>query len=323
MPNHAPNSTTKGVYSQQDELLAIRHWAKDLNLFARRPAASLLAGNTQSRFRGRGMDFEEARLYQPGDDIRCIDWRVTARTGKAHTKLFREERERPVLLIIDQRSPMFFGSRRALKSVVACELASALGWAALAHSDRVGGLVFGDTQYTDIRPRRSKHAVLALIQQLLSYNQQLPLGQSKQNETTENTQSLHTLLEDTLRIAKPGTAVFVISDFHDCDERSERALYNLGRHCDLTLFAVSDPLESELPKAGRYTVTNGFERSSLDTGSNQARSRYQEQWQNQRNQLRKISYRLGIPLAEVETTDDLANTLRQLFAFKRKARGQS
>ncbi|MFL0797987.1 MAG: DUF58 domain-containing protein [Cellvibrionaceae bacterium] len=314
-----PN-TTSGIYTQQDELLAIRHWAKELNLFARRPAASLLAGNTQSRFRGRGMDFEEARLYQPGDDIRCIDWRVTARTGKAHTKIFREERERPVLLLVDQRSPMFFGSRRAMKSVVACELASAIGWAALAHSDRVGGLVFGDNSHTDVRPRRSKHAVLNLIQHLADYNHQL--NQPSEVINDDSPKSLTVLLEDTLRIAKPGTAVFIISDFHDCDERSEKALYNLSRHCDLTLFAISDPLEMELPKAGRYTVTDGQNRSSLNTADNKLRTRFQEQWQHQRTQLRKISYRVGIPLLEIETSDELPHKLRQLFSLNRKAGGR-
>ncbi len=314
------SNTKKGIFSQQEELLAIRHWAKDLNLFARRPAASLLAGNTQSRFRGRGMDFEEARLYQPGDDIRCIDWRVTARTGKAHTKIFKEERERPVILLVDQRSPMFFGSRRAMKSVVACELASAIGWAALAHSDRVGGLVFGDNDHTDVRPRRSKHAVLNLIQQLTSYNHKL--NQAFENNSEPPTKSLTILLEDTLRIAKPGTAIFIVSDFHDCNEHSERALYNLSRHCDVTLFAISDPLEMELPQAGRYTVTDGITRSSLNTGNKNLRSRYQQQWQTQRNQLRKMSYRIGIPLLEIETSDGLPQKLRQLFAVNRKTRGR-
>merc|ERR1711916_149956 len=119
------------------------------------------------------MEFEEVRVYQPGDDIRTIDWRVTARTQVAHTKLFQEEREKPVLLVVDQRSNMFFGSQRCFKSVYAAHIAATLGWAAIYQNDRVGALVFGDDQQRDVRPKRSKHAQLSFLQQLVEFNHKL------------------------------------------------------------------------------------------------------------------------------------------------------
>ncbi|MBT5031007.1 MAG: DUF58 domain-containing protein, partial [Proteobacteria bacterium] len=128
-----------GIYVDLGLLLSSRGWARDLKLFARQAARAMLLGETRSKFRGRGMEFEEVRQYQPGDDIRNIDWRVSARTGGTYTKLFCEERERPVHIVVDQRNSMFFGSAQRFKSVLAAEVASALAWAALAGSDRIGG----------------------------------------------------------------------------------------------------------------------------------------------------------------------------------------
>ena len=144
MSNLQQDLNPRGAYTELAALLRCRFSAQDLKLFAHQPARSILSGGERTRCRGRGMDFEEVRLYQPGDDIRSIDWRVTARTQVAHTKIFREERERPVFMLVDQRSPLFFGSTRCFKSVLAAHIAALLGWAALANGDRLGALVFGD-----------------------------------------------------------------------------------------------------------------------------------------------------------------------------------
>ncbi|HEY6130551.1 MAG TPA: DUF58 domain-containing protein, partial [Halioglobus sp.] len=148
------NAPAHGAYVQLNELIALRFPAQQIKLGRRKRALNSLAGPIKSNFRGRGIDFEEVRSYQPGDDIRTIDWRVTARTGSAHTKLFREERERPVMVVIDQRGSMFFGSTHCFKSVLAAQLASLLAWSALHGGDRVGGLVFNDEGHQEIRPRR-------------------------------------------------------------------------------------------------------------------------------------------------------------------------
>ena len=140
MPLADINTPARGAYVDVNELIALRFPVRQLKLSRRNRALNALAGPNKSNFRGRGIDFEEVRNYQAGDDIRTIDWRVTARTGAAHTKLFREERERPVLVVVDQRNSMFFGSQFCFKSVLAAQLGALVAWSALSDNDRVGGL---------------------------------------------------------------------------------------------------------------------------------------------------------------------------------------
>jgi uncharacterized protein (DUF58 family) len=256
----------------------------------------VLAGPNKSNFRGRGIDFEEVRNYQPGDDIRTIDWRVTARTGNAHTKLFREERERPVLVVIDQRSNMFFGSSHCFKSVLAAQLASLVAWSALEAGDRVGGLVFNDREHREVRPRRSRRTVLALLSELASYNQALPLHSSPQED------SFAVMLSNLRRIARPGSSLFLVSDFRGAGEEHAREhLFQLAQHTEITAIGCSDPMESELPRAGNYAVTDGEQRSELQTADRRLRQRYREQFEGQRESLSRDLMRLGIPLLQAAT----------------------
>lgn len=256
MVNVPNKSMSLGVYTESAVLLKTRHWAKDLKLFSRQAARSMLLGETRSRFRGRGMEFEEVRTYQPGDDIRNIDWRVSARTGGTYTKLFCEERERPVHILVDQRSSMFFGSQQRFKSVTAAELAAAIAWSALAGSDRIGGQIIGDDTESDIRARRNKQAVLRFIHDLNEFNHGLP-------SATQNSKSLAYMLEECRRITRPGTAVFIVSDFHDFDASCAKSLSLLGRHMDINLLHIFDPLEENLPTAGAVSISNGIERASV------------------------------------------------------------
>lgn len=255
----APTPSTSDASCDLSRLLATRLLARELNLFGRRPAKALMQGESRSRMRGRGMEFEEARVYAAGDDVRSIDWRVTARTGVAHTKVFREERERPVHILVDQRSNMYFGSRGLFKSVFAAETAAAIAWAALAHSDRIGGQIVGDGAETDIRARRSRHAVLQFIRQLHLFNQRLP-GSGDAIDFASALTECH-------RLVRPGSAVYILSDFFDFDEGARKSLTLMGRHADLTLIRVLDPLEREVPAVGRTRIGNGTEESDvlLDT----------------------------------------------------------
>lgn len=300
-------SPARGAYAELDQLIALRFPARQLSLARRNRALSMLAGPNKSNFRGRGIDFEEVRYYQPGDDIRTIDWRVTARTGSAHTKLFREERERPVLVVIDQRSDMFFGSTHCFKSVLAAELASLIAWSALDAGDRVGGLVFNGTQHREIRPRRSRKTVLALLSQLEEYNRALPLS------TASAAGSFADMLSNLRRIARPGSSLFLISDFHGAlSEHAREHLFQLAQHTELTAIACSDPMESSLPRAGRYAVTNGSERSELHTANKTLRKQYFESAQQRQESLSSDLLRLGIPLLRA-STDSPPFTLLQRF----------
>lgn len=305
------NAPARGAYAQLNDLIALRFPARQLKLGRRNRALNNLAGPNKSNFRGRGIDFEEVRSYQPGDDIRTIDWRVTARTGSAHTKLFREERERPVLVVVDQRNSMFFGSSHCFKSVLAGHLASLLAWSALNAGDRVGGLVFNEYGHQEIRPRRSRKTVLQLLSQVTGYNSTLPL-----NNTT-GADNFAQMLSNLRRIARPGSSLFLISDFSGASQEGAREhLFELAKHTELTAVACADPMESELPRAGTYAVTNGSERSELHTGDRQLRNAYRHRQQQQRELLSADLIRLGVPLL-------LASTDQAPFALLQKYYGDT
>lgn len=328
----SPSSSPPGsVVASIADLAKLRFAARELSLFPQRAVKSALNGTRSSRFRGRGMDFDEVRPYQPGDDIRSIDWRVTARTTSPHTKIFREERERPLMVICDLRQTMFFGSRR-LKSVCACEIASLLAWAGLNAGERIGALVFGPDKQRDIRARRSQHSVLQLIQALHETSMAL-LPSSKASSKPSNKPSskpqgeqdtsipeqkerysLSEILEDTRRVARPGTSLMIISDFHDLDENGERHLFELARHCDLSLFHIHDSLESQLPPPGQYQVFNGAQRFLLNAAKASLRSRFEQRYRDKEQQLQNTALRLKLPLLSFSTDAPVLDTLRLAFA---------
>ncbi|MEH6518170.1 MAG: DUF58 domain-containing protein [Halioglobus sp.] len=286
----------RGAYAELADLIALRFPARQLRITRKSRALSVLAGPNKSNFRGRGIDFEEVRSYQPGDDIRTIDWRVTARTGNAHTKIFREERERPVLVVVDQRNSMYFGSSHCFKSVIATQLASLLAWSALDNGERVGGLVFNDSQHREIRPRRSRKNVLALLSQLEAYNRLLPRPEPPIRHNFAD------MLANLRRIARPGSSLFLISDFRGADEEhAQEHLYQLAQHTEITAVACSDPLETQLPRAGRYAVTDGVERSELATADKRLRASYQQHAEQRDQTLGQSLQRLGIPLLRAST----------------------
>lgn len=310
----ASQSKPQGVYSELDSLLKTRQTASKLNLSFARPSKALMSGPIRTRYKGRGMEFEEVRIYQPGDDIRTIDWRVTARTRVPHTKLFQEEREKPVLLLVDQRSNMFFGSQRCFKSVYATHLAATLGWAAINNNDRIGAFIFGDSEQRDIRPKRSKHAQLGLLHEMLKFNQALtsPIAQGTRT-------ALCDILSDARRVAKPGTKVFIISDFYDFNQACEKPLYLLSQHNDVVLFHVYDLLEKTWPDAAQLYVSNGNHRMPVDGGANRFQKRYQKQFEHHRNALRVNANRLAISLVDTCTTEDPDRLLSSLFG---RSKGQ-
>ncbi len=241
------------------ELLALAGSARAVHLRAGRFHATT-SGDYLSPFKGRGMEFDESRVYQPGDDIRNIDWRVTARTGTPHTKLFREERERPVFVAVDLRASMFFATRVAFKSVQAVRLAALLAWAAHQQGDRVGGLVFGDQDHAELKPRRGRAAVLRLLDLMAEH----PAWEDRPAAAPQP-EAVDATLARLRRMVRPGSMLFVVSDFRGFPATAERHLVQLTRHCETTLMHVYDPIEAELPPPGRYGFSNGLQRLTVDT----------------------------------------------------------
>ena len=297
------------------QLIKLRYGARELTGFPKIQARQMLAGGHKSRFRGRGMDFDQVRIYQPGDDVRSIDWRVTARTQVPHTKIFSEERERPILVISDLRSPMFLGSQR-LKSVVACEISAALAWAGLAANDRAGGLVFGPQQQVDIKSRRSHHAVLQFIHALHEYSAQLI-------EPQTDRYSLADILEESRQFILPGSTVFIVSDFHDLDNNCERHLFELARHGNLNFCHVYDDIETELPPPSLYAVTDGQHQTMLDSSNTQLRQRFVDAFSQRSQHLRKLSEQLSAGLLLFNSADSVMSVLARAYGKRRKATAKS
>ncbi len=307
-----PENNNHPAIANLSEMVRLRYGARELTGFPRVQARQMMAGGHRSRFRGRGMDFDEVRIYQPGDDVRSIDWRVTAKTQTPHTKIFREERERPVLVVSDLRGPMFFGSQR-LKSVLACEVSAALAWAGLNANDRVGGLVFGAQQQSDVKSRRSHHAVLEFIHKLRDFSEQLLQPAADQY-------SLAHILEETRRFALPGTTIFIVSDFHDFNEDCERHLFELARHGNLNFCHIFDNIEIQLPDPALYAVSDGEQQRLLDTGNNRLREEFANAFAARSQRLKKFSQQLSAGLLPFNTADSAMSVLAQAYGKRRKGR---
>ncbi len=302
-PEHSPEQWPATVVPAVDELIALRRRIERLSIMGHR-AHTRSIGHHRSRSRGRGMDFEESRPYQPGDDIRTIDWRVTARTTRAHTKVFREEREQPVHVMVDLRSTMFFGSTET-KSVCAARLATAIAWATLRRGDRIGGMVFSDHEPCDIRPRRSHHAALRLIRALHDSAPRTP-------QPGPDMPPLRRMLEAIHRVGGTGATILVISDFHDLDEEGEQHLAQLSRHHGVVPVLIHDRLEQALPPPGIYPVGDDNRTSQLHTADPRFRKRFEQAFLRRVASLEQLAARLRSPLVRCATGTDVVQLLGTL-----------
>jgi len=300
----------RGAFVSLQQLLEQRHVARNLELDYSTKTRLGMAGTHISKIKGRGVDFEEYRAYQAGDDIRTIDWRVTARVGRPFTKVFREERERPVIIGVDQSHNMYFGSQVAFKSVVAAEAAAIICWTTVDNGDRVGGVVFTDNKQELIKPRRSKRSALRFLNALADYNQQLV-----ESHTTNKSGYLLQALEQMYRITKPGSNVYLISDFTDYDEACGRYIQQLALHNSMTCVLAYDALEENLPRPGVYSITDGNTRSAIDTHTRSVRELYHQNFDNRIRTLQDTLLRLKVPLITVRTDQVV---MEQLETWKQK-----
>ncbi len=261
------------------------------------------SGQYLSPFKGRGMEFDEARLYQPGDDMRHIDWRVTARRGKPHTKLFREERERAVFLWVDYRAPMFFATQGVFKSVLAARCASLLAWSANNHNDRIGGLIFSDSNHHELKPKRGKAQTLQLIKQLVQMQQTKP--------SSTNPEAIQQALVRLRRVVRPGSLIFLISDFRYLNSQAESHLIQIAKHNDVVMLFIYDPLESQLPPSGRYRLSDGQSDVTVNTEAQEKVIKYHKRFEQHQAHLQKLLNRHR--LLTCATTDDPVKILQAGF----------
>ncbi|QLF94779.1 DUF58 domain-containing protein [Pseudomonas sp. ABC1] len=285
-------------------LIDMRHHVREVPLFSNTQRRSALVGLHHSKLRGRGIDFDQVRVYQAGDDVRNIDWRVTARTQEPHTKLFHEERERPIYILVEQSRRLFFSSGLVFKSVLAARAASLIGWAALNHNDRVGGLVFGSGEHHEIKPRRSKQSLLQLLQHLARANQRLD------SLSTLGTDNLAPALRRVREVLRPGSLAVIICDERTLSEAAEQQLSLLSRHVDLLLLPVFDPLDHALPAAGLLRFAELGARLELDSHDKSLRQAYHQQGEERSNRWQRLADRLRVPIMPLNTQYELIEQLR-------------
>lgn len=311
LPHQALYQTKGAVIGLQDLLLQ-RYAARTLEYVSHKRSVAGISGLHLSKIRGRGIDFEEFRPYQAGDDIRTIDWRVTARIGKPFTKVFREERERPVIIAVDQSSSMFFGSHTAFKSVVAAQAAAIFCWLAIDNGDRVGGLVYSDDNYSLVRPKRSRRSALHLLNQIQLANADLAeRAKRPSSEKNPDAGSLATALGRIRRITKPGSTLYIISDFSSINESGFQYLYQMSLHNNVVCCFVHDELEANLPTPGYYNITDGREKGTLNTFSKKARESYSNFYQQRIENLQAELTKLKIPLLTLRTDQAVVERIHQ------------
>lgn len=327
-------------------LIGLAHAARGLSLH-RGDVRARRSDVRRSLFKGRGMEYDESRLYQPGDDVRHLDWRVTARTGKPHTKLFREERERPVFLWVDCRAPMFFATRGRFKSVAAAQLAALLAWSAVHDGDRIGSVLFTEGTHREIKPQRGKTGALRLFRELAGAGGAAVdgdgaafgsgaahsgaggavsgvgsdgggnggSGAASGNGGGIGGSPAGALLRLS-HIARPGSLIFFISDFRNFDERAETRLAQLAAHSETVLVFVCDALEERLPPPGHYRVGDGARDFHLDTGDAQFAADYAARFQRRAARLRALARKLGVGFLQCRTSDDPLAVLQRHFGTR-------
>lgn len=283
------------------------HLFYQYSIFVKKNVYSILAGRHSSKLRGRGLDFEESRKYVAGDDIRNIDWNVTARTRTPYTKVFNEEKERPSFALVDQSSSMFFGSERYMKSYVAAILAAIAGFKVLKAGDRFGGIVFNDSESSHIPAKRSRKNLQHFFNHMVHYNQQL----QNQNETNPSKNSLNESLFKVSSSITHDYVVVVISDFLKANDETYRHLLNLTKHNDVICMMVRDRLEMSLPDQ-KILLSDGEKQMLWNNGKEKSASFSDKMIENAKT-FESNMLKYGIPTLSFNTHEDIADQMKRVI----------
>ena len=301
----------KGVYANLEDLIRIQFEARDFSFQPKQPVTSVLSGRYGSRLRGRGLNFEELRRYQPGDDIRTIDWKVTARTRDPYVRVYSEEKDRQVLLVVDQRMNMFFGTRQKLKSVTAAELAAVGAWRAVDVGDRVGAVIFNDTDVATIKPQRSKATVMRILRAIVQKNHALHAD----SEVDHSPGMLNQALQRAVQLAPHDVLVVLITDADGVDDETDRLVTRLGAKNDIIGILVTDPSRLD-PASERVTVSDGHLQMEVDFADKKTRDCIVDDARAQIERLRHGLRKLSAPLLIVSNEGDSVEQVRKLLGVR-------
>jgi uncharacterized protein (DUF58 family) len=308
----APAGLDLRVHVTLAHLLGFRAAARAISFLPRQPARSALQGRHRARIRGRGLDFEELRNYLPGDDVRAIDWKVTARAGAPYVRVYNEERDRPTLIVVDQRMSMFFGTVHNTKSVTAAETAAIVAHGVIAQGDRLGGLVFGDQTIEELRPGRGAAALTRFLTVLAEASQRLHAEAEPVQPTAMNA-----VLRAAARLATRDHLVIVISEFDAADVETEPHLGAIEQHNDVVLAVVRDPTAEQLPEQGSVTGTDGQKQARLDMGDAEVRAGVQSVTEDRSALIAQLRHKMRLSVLPVTTARE---TLPQIVALMGGAR---
>jgi uncharacterized protein (DUF58 family) len=304
---------TDEMHPRLDELLELRHQAHTLGLASHHLVNTTFCGLYASVFRGQGLNFEEVREYREGDDIRNMDWKVTARTNEPHLKVYREERERNVVLCVDHGPHMFFGTRGTFKSVQAARAAALIGWAANSVNDRVGGMLFGDADsgLVHFQPTKDRRAVWRLLREMAN-----PVRRAQ-----HGVDCIDLVLKRADRGTGTGSLIFVIGDFNRDLQGLDKTLGQVCQKHSVVLVPVDDPADREIPGLGRALFRNAEGRMvEIDTDDPEGRRAFTERWEARRANLMMLANRLGVAVIPVQTSVDVHHALMSGLALRARSR---
>ncbi len=284
------------IATNLDDLMRFEYFVSEKKILPDRPIYSMLAGRHAARMRGRGLDFEEVRPYVAGDDIRNIDWRVTARTGTTYSKVFNEEKERPSFVIIDQSASMFFGSQRYVKSVTAAHVAALSAFYTIKRGDRFGGLIFNEDGYDYLAPKRSKALVEQFCQLMVTRNRQLPLRETLK----PNTGLLNEMLQRARAVVTHDYVVAVIAELSYLNDESKQYLRSMAYHNNVMLIHIEDPMDKLLPD-GRLVLSNGERQIMWNNRKNNWGEKYENSYNEWQDKLVEEFRHYKIPVAFFDT----------------------
>jgi len=299
------------VYTNLERLVALKYDIRGFSYLPKQPVQSRLTGKHRSRLRGRGLDFEEVRNYAFGDDIRSIDWKVTARTKKPHTKVYTEERERPVFIVVDQSSSMFFGSRKYMKSIIAAEAAAISAWKVLAVGDRIGGIVFNDESWEDVKPKRNPKVVMQFLKLIAEKNNRL----SASSFAKQNPEMLNRILEQTLRYVTHDYLVVVLSDFYGIGDRTIKLLKQISRHNDVIAGIIKDEMEYNL--SDDMIIGDGDQQINLSEVNKAQKEKFALSQKEKLEEFNSTLINYRITPLELNTNETITIQLRRILGGKR------
>lgn len=299
------------IYTSLDSLRRLQYKAKGFSFTPKQPINSILAGKNVSKLRGRGLNFEEMRQYQMGDDIRTMDWKVTIRTGKPHVKVYTEERERNVLLLVDQRQTMFFGSKGKMKSVVAAEIAALIAWKVIDSTDRVGGIVFNDAQAVTMAPKRSKNQVIQLMAEVTRQNHLLKSGETG----TEHHLSLEGMLEQLKRIVGHDALVIFITDGYGWNDKCNEYIKTISQHNEMIFCHVSDPLEHQLATMPQMVISDGDMQIEVSSQKPDLQKKFQQDVVEKLDVFAKAAGKYRIPVLPFDTITATEKQMRSALGL--------